>query len=107
MVNIIESKRHSFLTAIIADLGEANDAESYKKALEPQLGRPNSVRGCTDNPTIIVKARNLIRQDPLYATKVLVPCSWHGIDLVTLVEVKSIEAAIKDAKQVTVFLKYR
>ncbi len=55
----------------------------------------------------MVKARNLIRQDPLYATKVLVPCSWHATDLVAPLEVKSIKAAIKDAKQVTVFFKYR
>ena len=61
MVNIIDSKRHSFLAAIIDDPGEASNAESYKKALEPQLMRENNVGGCTDNPKVMVKARNLIR----------------------------------------------
>jgi len=49
MVNIVDSKRHSFLAAINDDLGEAINAESYKKALEPQLMRENNVGVCTDN----------------------------------------------------------
>ena len=56
---------------------------------------------------MMVKARNLIRQDPLYATRVLVPCSWHATDLAAPVEVKSVKAAIKDAKQIVMFFKYR
>ena len=90
MVNTIHSEGHNFLTAIINYLGEACSAESYKNALEPQLGSHNYVGRCTDNPTTMVKARNLSHQDPLYATKVLVPCSWHATDLVAPVEVKSI-----------------
>ncbi len=62
MVDIVDSKRHSFLATIIDDdHGEASNAESYIKALEPQLCRPNIVGGCTDNPTLMAKARNLIR----------------------------------------------
>ena len=107
MVNVIDSKCHSFLVGIVDDPGEAGDAESYKKALEPGLQRNNNVGACTDNPSVMVKARNLIRQDPLYATKVLVPCSWHATDLVVPVEVASFKAAIKDAKQIVMFFKYR
>jgi hypothetical protein len=107
MVNVIDSKCHSFLVGIVDDPGEAGDAESYKKALEPGLKRCNNVGACTDNPSVMVKARNLIRQDPIYATKVLVPCSWHATDLVVPLEVTSFKAAIKDAKQIVMFFKYR
>ena len=107
MVNVIDSKRHSFLAAIVDDPGEASNAESYKKALEPQLERANNVGGVTDNPTVMIKARNLIRQDKKYATRVLVPCSWHATDLIAPVEIKSIENAIKDAKKIVKFFKYR
>jgi hypothetical protein len=55
----------------------------------------------------MVKARNLIRQDPKYGTSVLVPCSWHATDLVAPVEVTSVKAAIKDAKQIVMFFKYK
>ena len=106
MVNEIDSKCHSFLAAIVDDPGEAGNAESYKKALAPQLQRNNNVGACTDNPTVMVKARNLIRQDPRYATRVLVPCSWHATDLVAPIEVKSIKFAIIDAKKVVKFFKY-
>jgi hypothetical protein len=92
---------------MVDDLGEAGDATSYKKAFESGLKRNNNVGACTDNPSLMVKARNLIRQNPLYSTKVLVPCSWHVIDLVVHVEVKSFKAAIKDAKHVVMFFKYR
>ena len=37
MVDVIDSKCHSFLVGIVDDSGEAGDAESYKKALEPGL----------------------------------------------------------------------
>ena len=107
MVNNIDSKRHSFLAAIIDDPGQAGTAESYKKALEPQLQRANNVGGCTDNPSVMVKARNLIREDEKYATRVLVPCSWHSTDLCAPVKVKSFESAIKDAKKIVMFFKYK
>ena len=105
MVNEIGSKCHSFLAAIIDDPGEAGNAKSYKKALEPQLKRSNNVGACTDNPIVMVKARNLIRQDPRYATRVLVPCSWHATHLVDPIEVRSIKSAIKDAKKLVKFFK--
>ncbi len=82
---------------------EAN-AEKYKKILKPQLMRENNVGGWTHNPKAMVMTRNLIGQDPLYATEVLAPCSWHAIYLVAPVEVKNMQAAITDAKQVTMFL---
>ena len=107
MENAIDSMCHSFLVGIVDDPGETGDAESYKKALEPGLKRNNNVGACTDKPFVMVKARNLIRQDPLYSTKVLVPCSWHATDLVVPVEVKSFKAAIKDAKHIAKFFKYR
>ena len=107
MVNAIDSKRHSFLASIIDDPGQAGDAESYKKALEPQLQRANNVGGCTDNPTVMIKARNLIREDKNYATRVLVPCSWHATDLCAPVNVKSFETAIKESKKIVMFFKYR
>ena len=71
-----------FFLGIVDDPGEAGDAESYKTALELGLKRSNNVGACTDNPSVMVKARNLIRQDPMYSTQVLVPCSWHATDLV-------------------------
>ena len=37
----------------------------------------------------------------------LVPCSWHATDLVAPVDVNTIKSAIDDAKQVTMFFKYR
>ncbi len=49
----------------------------------------------------------MIRQDKKHATKVLVPCSWHATDLIAPVEVKSIQNAIKDAKKIVKFFKYR
>jgi len=95
-----------FLVGIVDDPCEVGDAESYKKALEPWLKRCNNVGACIDNPSVMVKARNLIRQDPIYATKILVPCSWHATDLAVHVEVKSSRTAIKDAKKIVVFFKY-
>ena len=35
MVNVIDSKCHSFLLGFVDDPGEAGDAESYKTTLEP------------------------------------------------------------------------
>ena len=75
MANVIDSKCHSFLVGTVDDPGEAGDAKSYKEASEPGLKRNNNVGACTDNPSMMVKARNLIRQNPLYSTKLLVPCS--------------------------------
>ncbi len=54
----------------------------------------------------MIKARNLIRQDKKYATRVLVSCSWHATGLIAPVEIKSIENAIKDSKKIVKFFKY-
>ena len=92
---------------IVDDLGEVGDDESHKKALEPGLKRCNNVGACTYNPSVMVKARNLIRQDPIYAIKALVLCSWHATDLLEPMEVASVKAAIKDSKKRVMFFKYR
>ena len=60
--------------------------------------RNSNVEACIDYPSMMVKARNLIRQDPLCSTKVLVPNSWHATDLVVHMESASFKATIKDAK---------
>ncbi len=62
MVNNIDSKCHSFLAAIVDDPWEAGDSESYKTAIEPQLQRANNVGSCTNNPIVMIKAKNLIRK---------------------------------------------
>ena len=54
MVNNIDSKWHSFLAETMDSPGEPSDAESYKKALEPQLKRANNVEGCTHNSTVMI-----------------------------------------------------
>jgi hypothetical protein len=108
MVNAIDSRCHSLLVGIVDDPSEADDAGAYKTALEPQLDRNNNVGGySTENPSVMIKSRHFIRQDSLYATRVLEPCLWHATDLAAPVEVTSVKAAIKDAQQIVMFFKYR
>ena len=59
-----------FFFGIVDDPGEVGDAESYKTALEPGLKRRSNVGACTDNPSMMVKARNTICQDPVYSAQV-------------------------------------
>jgi hypothetical protein len=107
MVNAVDDNNVSFLMALVDSPWEAGDAKAYKEALTVVLERPNVVGGVTDNPSVMLKAKQMFREDPKFAHLVMSNCAWHGVDLVAPVDLPSMKTAIKIAKLIVKFFKYR
>jgi hypothetical protein len=107
MINTMDGTNNSFLTCIVDDPGAAADAQSYKKALEPALLRHNNVGGTSDNPSVMRKARTIIKHDTRFRAKVMVPCSWHAHDGCAPLSLPFIKTAITTSKKIVKFFKWR